>query len=407
MNFVPESPPTFDPVLAEYLSRLEQRISNAFTVKDDLEKQTVSPSKTTVGMIRYADGVAWDPGAGEGMYGYLPAGWIHLSGGAIWGQVKGTLADQTDLQTALDGKATTAQGALADSAIQPGDNISELVNNVPYLVTETDPVFVASAAYAITLTQITNWDTAYGWGDHSAVGYLTAETNNLAAAVTWTTVPDAYIAQSSVTQHQAALSITESQISDLGTYLKNLVEDITPQLGGDLDTNGNDINADANINITDGTLTIDQTGTGGTTVAAVELIDSGDDTRSNYTTGYIRINGDFLQVGVRDASHTAQQALHVVLDDTYGIGTTILRCNGTNGTVKCNLSGIGDPWKAEATEGGMVEFMNAIKLPPLSSAPSSPSSGWLAVSDGTGSGFDGSSGAGLYRYNGSAWVFIG
>ena len=49
-------------------------------------------------------------------------------------------------------------------------------------------------------------------------GFLTAETNDLSAAVTWANVPDANITQSSVTQHQAALSITESQISDLGSY---------------------------------------------------------------------------------------------------------------------------------------------------------------------------------------------
>ena len=40
-------------------------------------------------------------------------------------------------------------------------------------ITETDPVFIASAAYGIDSTDITNWDTAYGWGDHSAEGYLT------------------------------------------------------------------------------------------------------------------------------------------------------------------------------------------------------------------------------------------
>jgi len=47
--------------------------------------------------------------------------------------------------------------------------------------------------------------------------YLTTETNDLTAAVTWANVPDANITQTSVTQHQAALSITESQISNLGT----------------------------------------------------------------------------------------------------------------------------------------------------------------------------------------------
>lgn len=67
----------------------------------------------------------------------------------------------------------------------------------------------------------TDWQTAYGWGNHALAGYLTSftETNNLTSAVTWANVPDANITQSSVTQHQAALSITESQISDLQSYL--------------------------------------------------------------------------------------------------------------------------------------------------------------------------------------------
>jgi hypothetical protein len=78
--------------------------------------------------------------------------------------------------------ATAAQGTLADSAVQPGDNVSTLTNDAGYLTSFT-------------------------------------ETNDLTAAVTWANVPDANITQSSVTQHQAALSITESQISDLGTYV--------------------------------------------------------------------------------------------------------------------------------------------------------------------------------------------
>ena len=114
--------------------------------------------------------------------------------------------------------------------------------------------------------------------------YLTAETNAPTAAVTWANVPDANITQSSVTQHQAALSITESQISDLSHYtnsnvdthlntstattgevlswtgtdydwvaqsggggLANVVEDTTPQLGGTLDLNGNEIQNNGNI----------------------------------------------------------------------------------------------------------------------------------------------------------------
>src|SRR5210317_1977234 len=103
---------------------------------------------------------------------------------------------------------------------------------------------------------IANWDTAYGWGDHSTQGYLTSvtfsdmdagavttsgetfansdtqiptnaavrnwvlttyptivEQNNLTLNVTWANVPDANITESSVTQHQAALSISTSQLA--------------------------------------------------------------------------------------------------------------------------------------------------------------------------------------------------
>lgn len=36
-----------------------------------------------------------------------------------------------------------------------------------------EPLFLASASYTITSTDISNWNTAYGWGNHSTQGYLT------------------------------------------------------------------------------------------------------------------------------------------------------------------------------------------------------------------------------------------
>ena len=45
--------------------------------------------------------------------------------------------------------------------------------------TETDPVFTASAAAGITSTQINNWNTAHGWGNHASVGYLLPVLTNL------------------------------------------------------------------------------------------------------------------------------------------------------------------------------------------------------------------------------------
>ena len=38
---------------------------------------------------------------------------------------------------------------------------------------QTDPIYSASAAANVTSTKITEWDTAYGWGNHAAAGYST------------------------------------------------------------------------------------------------------------------------------------------------------------------------------------------------------------------------------------------
>jgi len=42
-------------------------------------------------------------------------------------------------------------------------------------ITESDPIFGAAPASGITAGDITNWDAAYGWGDHATQGYLTTE----------------------------------------------------------------------------------------------------------------------------------------------------------------------------------------------------------------------------------------
>ena len=53
-----------------------------------------------------------------------------------------------------------------------------------YLTTETDPVYSASPAAGILSSNISNWDTAYGWGNHASAGYLTAESDTLQSVIT-------------------------------------------------------------------------------------------------------------------------------------------------------------------------------------------------------------------------------
>lgn len=57
-----------------------------------------------------------------------------------------------------------------DTAFGWGDH-----STAGYVETETDPT-VGSHIKAITATNITNWNTAFGWGDHSSEGYLTSYT---------------------------------------------------------------------------------------------------------------------------------------------------------------------------------------------------------------------------------------
>ena len=50
----------------------------------------------------------------------------------------------------------------------------KVLGRFQFTSTETDPVFSASPSSNILQSNIDNWNTAYGWGDHSSVGYLTS-----------------------------------------------------------------------------------------------------------------------------------------------------------------------------------------------------------------------------------------
>ena len=105
----------------------------------------------------------------------------------------------------------------------------------------------------ITDTKVGQWDIAYSWGDHSTEGYITASstdtlTNKSGNISQWTN--DAgYITSETDSQtlsfSNPNLSISNGNsvdLSALSSGISNVSEDLTPQLGGDLDTNGNDIN---------------------------------------------------------------------------------------------------------------------------------------------------------------------
>jgi len=45
-------------------------------------------------------------------------------------------------------------------------------------ISETDPLWSGSPSYGITNTNISNWNSAFGWGNHASAGYLTSFTED-------------------------------------------------------------------------------------------------------------------------------------------------------------------------------------------------------------------------------------
>jgi len=157
----------------------------------------------------------------------------------------GSLATQdtiTESQISDLGSYITASST--DTLTNKSGNISQWTNDSGYLTAEANDLS-SSVTWAnvpdvnITQSSVTQHQAALSITESQISdlqSYLTAETNDLSAAVTWANVPDANITQSSVTQHQAALSITESQISDLQTYLTAETNDLGTAVTGTLGT---------------------------------------------------------------------------------------------------------------------------------------------------------------------------
>ncbi len=129
------------------------------------------------------------------------------AGGALLYEDTGTVTVVDSLYATYLGDGTSA-GDLVTALSQPAVYLELVVNgtvlsprerlaSVPYALqalaavqhAELDPAFGASVAAGITATHTTRWETAYGWGDHGAAGYLTSYTETDPA---WSAASNAY-----------------------------------------------------------------------------------------------------------------------------------------------------------------------------------------------------------------------
>jgi len=72
------------------------------------------------------------------------------------GTARTNLGLGTAATTASTDYATAAQGTLADSAVQPGDNISSLTNDAGYVTTDTNTTYSAGTGITLTGTTFSN-----------------------------------------------------------------------------------------------------------------------------------------------------------------------------------------------------------------------------------------------------------
>lgn len=76
---------------------------------------------------------------------------------------------------------------------------------------ESDPIFSASPAFAVTTTNVSNWNTAFGWGNHAAAGYLNNTTGDV-RYYTKTLADARYVQPSALTPYATTSSVASNYV---------------------------------------------------------------------------------------------------------------------------------------------------------------------------------------------------
>lgn len=238
----------------------------------DLTGVTISLNSATQTSLTNADtAYGWGDHASAGyaaassLSNYLP-----LTGGTLTGDLalgdndKAIFGAGSDLQIYHDGnnsriydvgtgdlriqgtnlRLMSANGANYLYAVQ--DAYTKLYYNGAEKLATTSTGIDVTGTVTATGGNSTNWNTAYSWGNHASAGYLTSIASNLIGADELNVAGNGTAGYALTSDGDGSFSWTALASGGLG----NIVEDTTPQLGGTLDANGQNIDMGVNL-ITD------------------------------------------------------------------------------------------------------------------------------------------------------------
>jgi len=211
-----------------------------------------------------------------------------------------TKADEAlaSANSAASSVASLQNNSISSAAFNTGDGVLTLTKlggatvtadlDGRFLTSETDPVFTSHVAHGITATNISQWDTAYGWGDHSTQGYITDITTQsdpkyLSAIGDDTTTG---------TITAAGLSVSGNVVSS-GTCQANLlVSTGNANIAGALTVIGNYNSLNGSLNLSNGNITLGGTvdgrnvSTDGAKLDNIEANATADQTDAEIKTAY-------------------------------------------------------------------------------------------------------------------------
>lgn len=207
-------------------------------------------------------------------------------------ELAAALGDDPNFATSVATSIGTKQAQLNGTGFVKISGTTISYDNSTYLTsfTETDPIYVASSWYSTT-NNASNWNTAYGWGNHASAGYLTTSSasstylTSATAATTYASLTGAYanpvfvssLAYSKITGVPAFLtSYTETDpyrvtsVAVSGTSTKTIT--LTRADSSTVTTTWTDIDTDTNTYVTSagfsgGNLTLTRNDTGQITVS--------------------------------------------------------------------------------------------------------------------------------------------